>query len=85
MDQETYERIAALERRLMRIENLICRGGTFEEQPAKMRNIMSLQRMVETNYVSKPELKELVYTKEECDKQYRKRSTIDKILEKRQE
>ncbi len=82
MDQEN--RIIALEQRVRQLENII-RNSNYEERIAKMQDIMNLRRMVEMEYVQKRDLTDLTYTKEECDKQFRKRSTIDKILEKRQE
>ena len=82
MDQEN--RIIVLEQKVRQLENFIL-SGTYEEHVAKIRDIMNLRRTVEMEYVQKRDLADLVYRKEECDKQFRKRSTIDKILEKRQE
>lgn len=87
MDQEN--RIIALEQRVRNLENIIrenlIRGGTYEEHIAKIRDVINLRRTVEMEYVQKRDLTDLVYTKEECDKQFRKRSTIDRILEKMEE
>ena len=87
MDQEN--RIIALEQRVRNLENLIrenlIRDGTYEEHIAKIRDVINLRRTVEMEYVQKRDLADLVYTKEECDKQFRKRSTIDRILEKMEE
>jgi len=82
MDQEN--RIIALEQRIRQLENIV-RSSNYEERIAKMQDIMNLRRMVEIEYVQKHDLADLVYTKEECDKQFRKRSTIDRILEKMEE
>lgn len=77
-------KILELERRIRELETLL-RGSTYEERPAKIRDVMNLRRTVEMEYVQKRDLAGLVYTKEECDKQFRKRSTIDRILEKMEE
>ena len=77
-------KILELERRIWNLETLL-RGNTYEERPAKIRDVMNLRRMVEMEYVQKRDLIDLVYTKEECNKQFRKRSMIDRILETREE
>lgn len=77
-------KILELERRIRELETLL-RSSAYEERPAKIRDVMNLRRTVEMEYVQKRDLADLVYTKEECDKQFRKRSTIDRILEKMEE
>lgn len=79
MNQE-YE-IIALNRRLQKIEDMLYRSS-YGERPAKIHDIVNLRCWVEREYISKHEITNLIYTKEEADKIFQKRTLVDRVFVK---
>lgn len=79
---EEYE-IIALNRRLQKIEDMLYKGS-YGERPAKIYDIANLRQWVEREYMSKHEITNLIYTKEEADKIFQKRTLVDRVFVKKQ-
>ena len=83
MDQETMERkIFELEGKLNRVSNTLLEYSRAEPN-AKISDLLTLQRWIEANYMSKYIMDSVFYTKKEADKIFRKRTRLDDILVKK--